>query len=399
MNTPPEPHPNPGRKRTAVAVVAAVIAAVAIGTPLAAGADADAPPIVRGSDAATAPELGDVTLDDLADRLADLDLDLELTINPSADHATDPGSVDLGPGPADPGDAADDDALEHDVVDDDPFAGMSDDEIDALSDEEFFALLDKAEDDWDDEWDDDPGSFEDEFSGDFNDDDFADDLGEESPAASFAVTGDALDPGPASDGDVAAAGAIWDRFTSLIPADQRRMVVRFELMPAAYDGAYVYPSDDDPTTWVLGVSEGLGADLDFVLIHEFGHLLTLQAREVPPGGDEVGCPTYFTGEGCALKGSTFAAFVARFWPVALRDEAEDWQAAEVIYDREPDSFVSDYAATNPGEDLAETFAVFVTTDRPTGSTIADEKIRFLWDDDDMVDLRAEIRAAQSVGVS
>ncbi len=379
MTHPSEPHPNPRRKRIAAAV--AMVATVAIGTPLAAAARSDAPTIVRGSGADLSPRLGTVTLGDLADQLAELDL--ELTIGPAGDNDDDPS-----PDESDPG-TGDHDPATSDGTSGDPFAGMTDDEIDALSDEEFFALLDEAESYWDDEL----GEFDDAFDGELGD------VGDETPTASFAVSGNTIEPGAAAARDVAAARTIWDRFTTLIPADQRRMVVGFELMPAAYDGAHVYPSDDDPTTWVLGVSEGLGADLDFVLIHEFGHLLTLQAREVPPGDDEARCPTYFTGEGCALRGSTFATFVARFWPTSLQAELQDWQAAEAIYDREPNSFVNDYAATNPGEDLAETFAVFVTTERPTGSTIADQKIRFLWDDADMVELRARIRSAQPAGVS
>ncbi|MCP5026263.1 MAG: hypothetical protein GY929_08265, partial [Actinomycetia bacterium] len=193
--------------------------------------------------------------------------------------------------------------------------------------------------------------------------------------------------------------AIWQRFIELIPAGQRSMIVGFEVIAEEGGGGYVYPDDNDPTKWIMGISPGLGADQDFVLIHEFGHLLTLQAKEVPPSsGDGGSCPTYHTGEGCALSGSTMAEFVSRFWPQAQQDEvfaaqeASDWDAIEAFYEQHENDFVTDYANTNPAEDLAETFTVFVLNDRPTGDTIADQKVQLLWSDPAMVALRDQIRA-------
>lgn len=218
------------------------------------------------------------------------------------------------------------------------------------------------------------------------------------PLATFAVDEDRLDLGPAPRDLAKQASAIWRRFTQLIPADQRTMVDGFELLPAAYGGAHVYPSDRDPHRWIIGIGLGLGDELDATLIHEFGHLLTLRAEEVPPDSDEQGCTTYFTGEGCALTGSTFAGFVERFWPPAMIDRVHeleasgDWEAAGDFYEEHGDRFVTDYATTNPAEDLAETFTSFVTGARPSGSTIADQKLEYLWSDPDMVTLRSRIRA-------
>ena len=224
----------------------------------------------------------------------------------------------------------------------------------------------------------------------------------DSPAAlgSFAIDGDEIDLSSAPSPEIAdQASEIWERFVRLIPADQRQMVSSFELDGEEGGGAYVYPNENDPTKWTLGVSVGLGEDLDYVLIHEFGHLLTLQASEVPPGeGDPTGCKTFHTGEGCALAGSTVAEFVQKFWPEEQLDrlgelyENEDYDAIDEFYQEHRDDFVTDYAASNPGEDLAETFAVFVTEDRPTGDSIADQKVELLWNDEAMVQLRDQIRA-------
>jgi hypothetical protein len=55
-------------------------------------------------------------------------------------------------------------------------------------------------------------------------------------------------------------------------------------------------------------------------------------------------------------------------------------------------FVTEYAATNPGEDIAEVFAVFVTrADKPTGLSIKDKKVQMLYEYPDLVHLRTQIR--------
>ncbi len=222
------------------------------------------------------------------------------------------------------------------------------------------------------------------------------------PLAVFDVRGDELVGGTDDAEVVGRATAVWGRFVELIPPEQRRMLAGFELMDRKYDGAHVYPTDDDPTRWVLGVAEGLGGDLDMTLIHEWGHLVTLKASEVPPNVYASGCRTYFTGEGCANPDSTFARFVDVFWPQALVDEAnlvyalddedEYFEALDDFLVDHQGEFVTEYAASNPGEDLAETIAVFVLTDRPVDTTVSDQKVLFLWNDPNFVTLREQIRA-------
>lgn len=328
-------------------------------------------------------DLGSVTLDELAEELADLGL--EITIDPATDADGDWNEGDWNEGDWNEEGQQDDQWDDEAYVD--PFEGMTDAEIDQLSDDEFIELLEAAGDeDWEDEdWDD-----EDRDGHDHGDD--------EAPAASFPVDGDRLDTSGVSPELAEQATKIWNRFITLIPADQRQMVSGFELMPADYDGAHVYPSDEDPTKWVLGMGADLGEDLDYILIHEFGHLLTLQAKEVPPSPDGESCATYYTGEGCALTGSTVASFVQKFWPQEMLDqieelyENEDYDGLDAFYEQNKDRFVTDYAASNPGEDLAETFTHFVLEDRPTGNTIADQKVQLLWADPDLVELRDQIRA-------
>ena len=384
------------RKRSvALSVVALVAGAGVAGAVVArAGTESERPGIdVRALQAEASVDLHDVSLGELADDLAALGLEVRVVpTDPDAPTSTEP--VETGS----------DSSSSDTTAEVDPFAGLTDDEIDALSDDEFFDRIEEAGLDIGEFLDDlyGPEDLSDAADGEYEDGEYGDGEydDEAPPLLSAPVAGDSIDLGDA-DGELAdAAQEIWDRFVALVPADQRQMVVGFELMPGDGEGAYVYPTDADPTKWVLGVSRGLGSDLDDVLVHEFGHLLTLQAKDVPPSGDESGCETYFTGEGCALSGSTFAEFVARFWPQSQIDELTrlnetgDWDALDAYYAANESAFVTDYAMTNPGEDLAETFAVFVLQGRPTGDTVADQKVLMLWDDPAMVALRDQIRASR-----
>ena len=372
------------KSRLAALGIVGVLAATALAVPaVAASSDQPAETTVREHQADD--DLGAMTLGELSDELAKLGLRLE--VEPDGDSNTDDGAGDV------------DQAVDGDEVD--PFAGMSDEEIDALSDEEFFAILDKAGIDYEN-FDDVEGNPNDTTTDDDADGDSHDHSADEAPEAKFDVDGDRLIVPADTDPDVAKrAEAIWNRFVQLIPVEQRTMLAGFELMGPDYGGAHVYPTDNDPSRWIMGVAPMEDAkELDYVLIHEFAHLLSLNAKEVPPsdGSAADSCPTYFTGEGCALQGSTMAEFVAKFWPaerlaeLQKATETEDYEAMDAFYQKHQDEFVTDYAATNPGEDLAEVFTHFVINDRPTGNTIADQKVEMLWNDASLVELRSQIRA-------
>ena len=304
----------------------------------------------------------------------------------------------------------------------DEFWGALDDE--EFWDEESWDDEFAEEDYWDDEfaeddfWDDEFGDdfWDDEFDDDFFSDDFGFQDEEGDVLAEFQVVDGQLvvTGSDVSSDNLAAYQAIWDRFVQLIPADEREMVALFELYSDGRDGilAAVAPLEGDPTLWLLSVDPadvGDAEELDATLIHEFAHLLTLNDSQVP-GIDEAdffaldraeqSCSTYFPGEGCANADSYIHLFVERFWTNLLDEfgdleELDDdayWDAVDEITERYGDHFVTEYAMTNPAEDIAETFAIFVLEDRPTGNTVAEQKLLFLYDFPELVTLRDEIRA-------
>ncbi len=393
----PSHTPNQGakrsaRKRSALLILAAVTSISAVGavTPSIVNAvHGQGQPLTHALQTDRGSDLADMRLGDLADELETLGLDLVFTPSPENWIGSELEQDNSETSEYDDYEEGSGDSYGTDEVD--PFAGMTDEEIDALSDEEFFTILGDSEwnesfeegDDWDDSDSQDSDSY--------NEDDTL--------LASFKVVDGKLVSSDASAEQLEQANTIWDRFTQIIPASERTMLNTFELMSADYGGAHVYADEADPTKWIMGVDNSMvGDDLDYVLIHEFGHLLTLKASEVPPSSDDGSCPTINPGEGCALSQSTLAEFVAAFWPQSLQDElrslheADDWDGLDAYYADNADSFVTDYAMSNAVEDLAETFTEFVLKDRPAGNTIADQKVQMLWADQDMVSLRAEIRS-------
>jgi len=140
------------------------------------------------------------------------------------------------------------------------------------------------------------------------------------------------------------------------------------------------------------------------LIHEFGHLLSLNASQIEPTEDEYQDETkgYLTSEGYARPNSYLAKFVAQFWNGNLLfewDEAVGTKSARKrekrlfdYYFKYPERFASAYAAEAPEEDLAEAWTFFVLGHQPKGDTVKERKVRFFSGFPELVRLRNDIRA-------
>jgi hypothetical protein len=218
--------------------------------------------------------------------------------------------------------------------------------------------------------------------------------------------------------DTARHRELWDFVTRLVPLDYRRQVVFFVITT---DGTYgtlgAVEQTDHPETWSLYL-DILDAenfpDLATTLIHEIAHLLTLNTNQVvtdwdvfnDPWNEEVyargdaACDTYFVAEGCSYPDSYLNRFFERYWQEIYPEwqvinQEEDEQTLENLlyefYGRYPDQFVSDYAATSPQEDIAESFLYFVLAPAPAGETIAEQKILFFYEFPELTALRDTMR--------
>ena len=62
----------------------------------------------------------------------------------------------------------------------------------------------------------------------------------------------------------------------------------------------------------------------------------------------------------------------------------------MFYRKYSDQFLTEYAATSPEEDIAESWAFFILSPKPEQNSIANEKILFFYEYSELVQLRQEI---------
>ncbi len=250
----------------------------------------------------------------------------------------------------------------------------------------FYAQDDDYDDDYYDEYYDDEyyddyyyddDYYDDYYYDDYYDDFEGEDFDEEDVIARYEVDGLDLLDDPEDE-----HLELWTAFVTLIPAyGIDGVITYFEVIDDADTAGYVYGDEDDEEKFVLGLSL---VDLDnerelrHTIIHEYGHIVTLNADQIDmrlERGDS--CPTFELDEGCSEDDSYVFAFYEAFYE---GDENE-----------EDDAFVTDYASENIAEDMAESFTYFILRNRPDGETVAQEKILFFYDYDELVDLRDDIR--------
>ena len=205
----------------------------------------------------------------------------------------------------------------------------------------------------------------------------------------------ALLPPPAADSLTA---SVWETFVRVATPQFAADIMIEYLAGDAPDSdtlAYVY-QDDDPEYWILAANLATSDDLATLvptLVHEYSHILTLSTQQIDP--NVASCSTLELDEGCANPDSTLQRFEEQFWsqyPDAPDVSNGSWDVTDAFYAEHSEDFVSNYAATNVVEDVAESFMTFVLEDRPTGDSVVAEKLEFFWGVPDYVQIRERIRA-------
>jgi len=211
---------------------------------------------------------------------------------------------------------------------------------------------------------------------------------------------------------------VWDYFAAVIPSQERNFLTEFSVMS---DGrrhllAAVSRTFEEPNNWGLRVDIQDARNhylLTFTLMHEFGHLLTLNSEQVAlskalyanPDNEIIHeravetCPQYFSHDGCSTQESYISEFFNRYWA----GFHAEWQeidktkgkpsyegALHDFYKIYDDQFLTDYAATSPEEDIAESWVFFVLAPKPEPTSIAKEKILFFYEYPELVQLRQQI---------
>lgn len=209
----------------------------------------------------------------------------------------------------------------------------------------------------------------------------------------------------------------WTKINTILPKEyMTKYVKELELFTDGVEAtlAGVKPIDDSNESWTYGIDP---ADLpvgnwkekeDFLhtLIHEFGHILTLNNTQVEPSELEFQADEtrYLTNEGLAKKDSYVNQFIKQFWYeeelLFEWDKIQETRNLDKKLDRLYDfylahktKFHTDYAAESPEEDIAESWYYFVVLDKPTGQLIKDQKLLFFYGFPELILLRNEIRSA------
>ena len=202
---------------------------------------------------------------------------------------------------------------------------------------------------------------------------------------------------------------LWDRTRQIIP--NRFIELYLEEIIIFSDGidetlAYVEPVDDTLESWALGLDPVDMQDpqtLEATIVHELAHLLSLHSGQIDPDGRSCH-PTYEVSEGCVLLSSYLARFFDRFWlsiydewleVERIEDEDEYYEALDMFYIQYQNDFVSDYAVTNPEEDFAESFMVYILGRSRGLSDEQREKVEFFSQFPEFEELKRELRAALS----
>lgn len=221
---------------------------------------------------------------------------------------------------------------------------------------------------------------------------------------------------------------LWIQLVVLLPTDYiDQYLYEFAVFESEDTLAYVSELDED--VWEFGVAVNDDPERALTIIHEFGHIVALnntqydtyptilqdRARGLTDdeysaalNEDVFACSTIAFEDGCPLADSYLLLFTEAFWTpesveMIVYEELDD--SAAYFFDENPDGFVSEYAATNPIEDFAESFSYFVGLDEEMLPLDGDEFLldaKVLWFEQfpELVEIRASIReAADANGIT
>ena len=209
---------------------------------------------------------------------------------------------------------------------------------------------------------------------------------------------------------------LWEKAVSIYPVSLvEEYITKFEVMTDGVDEslAGVNPVDQSNRQWVLAVdfldvtaksikSISIEDDVAHTLIHELGHIITLNNSQVEETDVrvQVGESRYLTIEGLAFEDSYINSFVQEFWNGEILQEWDIIQkikspyakldALEDFYNRYPNNFVTEYACESPEEDIAESWFEFVAGNEGKFLGKAKDKVEFFAQFPELVELKTDI---------
>jgi len=187
---------------------------------------------------------------------------------------------------------------------------------------------------------------------------------------------------------------IWNEILSIIPYEYFN---GFDNLMITSDGelnnlGYVIANDSMGSRWSMSVDPDDVADKELfyeTIIHEYFHYVTLNETQVSYSKNP-NIYTYYDYEVVTNLDSYLNVFSMSFWDL-LRFENQNTVDRYLFYLRHESDFVTSYAATDPAEDICETFISFVMTDKPVDNSVTSQKINFFYEYPELVNLREIIK--------
>lgn len=197
---------------------------------------------------------------------------------------------------------------------------------------------------------------------------------------------------------------VCEQIHSIVPDDVWKRVTSFFVFASSNVSGYAQVEDLQMKTFRIGIDAtsmldangNLAQEQREVIVHETGHMITLNDSQVnlePAESKFANSNAEFMSR--YQEDSYIYQFFSKFW-TNLYEESLNTPDPSVFYQKYQDQFVSDYAAIVPEEDIAESFRVFVMSDRPVSNSIRDQKVTFFYEYDEFVKWRDEIRKALSL---
>lgn len=168
---------------------------------------------------------------------------------------------------------------------------------------------------------------------------------------------------------------IWSEIAELSPDSlSNTYIEKYQIFDNKSDDTLAFVDDEDGNgKWrvavnLAGYNTSTERENKSTFIHELAHIITLNKQQINDNESDFseGCGTFKIEEGCVWPDTYLNVFGNQFWKV----EGKQLESQEF----EEDKFVTEYASTNAVEDLAESFAFYVLSPKPTGNTIRDQKI-------------------------
>lgn len=207
---------------------------------------------------------------------------------------------------------------------------------------------------------------------------------------------------------------LWDRVLLLYP-EKYLNKVRFFKIVVENDKqetlAAVRPLNNDRSKFELIVTliSAFDADgyvsrdqLNNTLIHELGHIITLDGEQVDTKNNEQKNSLCIDNDIWFYNNSYMYKFYNTFWKEidkvrleALKYRGIDDEKSDNLYNdyviKYSDQFFSSYVMSTPIEDIAESFARFILDEKPKEKSILDRKKLFFYQYEELVEMRQNMR--------